>query len=140
MILEMSAPVHVGNLVKSLLKEKHMKQNSLIPYMPKNKSNISKLLNKEDWHLSEIIAAGECLKLPLLDYLAPKVSADGVFVEGSPIYKISQVVKQMQECLEKLKEEKARREQSEELNKLYREKVRQLEIENHSLKTGNKTK
>ena len=126
--------VHVGNLVRGLLKKKKMKQNALARYMPKNKTNISKLMNKPDWHISEVIAAGECLKMDIFSYIAPP-NMDNIIMEDAPVYQITLKDKQLVECKDRLQDERARREQNDDLIKFYKEKIRRLEIEINGLKT-----
>lgn len=129
--METQTEIHVGHLVKDLMRQKKMKLNALVPFIHTNKTNITKLLQKPDWRISEVVGASQCLKVDIFKYFnLADDNAGGI----TPVGQILNFQNQVNDCKQKLQEEKERRLQSEELNKLYREKVRAMEMELASLR------
>lgn len=126
--------VHMGEIVSGLLEEKRMKRNALIDYLKTNKSNISRLLEKPDWRLSEVAAVSHALRLNLFKYVVNDSNIKGEVLTETPLYRNEKLQKEITEITTKYEQEKKLRQALEENNIFYKEKVRGLEMKLNSKK------
>ncbi len=132
--------IHMGSIVLTLLKEKRMKHNTLAEYLPQNKSNISRMLDRPDWRISEVMAASRALKVNLFTYIVDTKNPVDMVSEDTPLYYTSKLQSELTAMTDKYNQEKKLCDSYEQANKLLTEKVRNLELELRSLKTQPKTK
>lgn len=123
--------VHMGQIVSEILADRKMKRNTLIEFLQTNKSNISRILDKADWRLSEVIAASEALQVNLFSFVAgaagDKVKAQ--VLESTPLFRNNVLQREIDSITKQYNTEKKMRELLEENNRFLKEKVRKLELE-----------
>lgn len=128
--------IHMGKLVKEVLKNQRYKQRVLIGALG-NESRISKLLRTADWHLTDVVKASEALHYNLFSHFVRGGKTD-MLLEDSPLYVTKKQEKEIAVATSQIQEQKDLLQMCRESNKLLQEKVRALQLE--LTQKGNKRK
>lgn len=120
--------IHVGNLVKSIMKSKQIKHQRVYDAIGVGKSYFSQLLKEGIWPSDKIEAASIALDTNLFAYFVNGTEYNNTVNEDTPVYAVKSMELKLKECRDNMEETKRINQLLQENNNFLKARNRELEI------------